>query len=56
MFSHMINLGRFWMFSLYYVVSELWGSVRKRDKQTDTDTDIPLRCETLTGARMQHRR
>ncbi|CAN0118141.1 unnamed protein product [Ascophyllum nodosum] len=26
MFSHMINLGRFWMFSLYYVVSELWGS------------------------------
>lgn len=27
MFSHMINIGRFWMFSLYYVVSELWGSV-----------------------------
>ena len=26
-FSHMINIGRFWMFSLYYVVSELWGSV-----------------------------
>lgn len=26
MFSHMINIGRFWMFSLYYVVSELWGS------------------------------
>ncbi|CBJ31945.1 conserved unknown protein [Ectocarpus siliculosus] len=25
-FSHMINMGRFWMFSLYYVVSELWGS------------------------------
>ncbi|CAM9442825.1 unnamed protein product [Pylaiella littoralis] len=24
--SHMINIGRFWMFSLYYVVSELWGS------------------------------
>lgn len=28
-FSHMINMGRFWMFSLYYVVSELWGSVRR---------------------------
>lgn len=27
MFSHMINIGRFWMFSLYYVVSELYGSV-----------------------------
>ncbi|CAM9274329.1 unnamed protein product [Scytosiphon promiscuus] len=26
MFSHMINIGRFWMFSLYYVVSELYGS------------------------------
>lgn len=25
--SHMINIGRFWMFSVYYVVSELWGSV-----------------------------
>lgn len=30
MFSHMINIGRFWMFSLYYVVSELWGSVSEK--------------------------
>lgn len=29
--SHMINIGRFWMFSLYYVVSELWGSVSVKD-------------------------
>lgn len=40
MFSHMINIGRFWMFSLYYVVSELYGSVRsqhllKERKQTE---------------------
>lgn len=25
--AHVINIGRFWTFSVYYVVSELWGSV-----------------------------
>ena len=24
--AYLLNLGRFWMFSLYYIVSELWGS------------------------------
>lgn len=49
-FSHMINIGRFWMFSLYYVVSELWGSVSFRSFDLDVVHRMYL-IVSLTGRR-----